>query len=268
MNKILVAEDNDEVRFLIESILKGQDYSVKTAPNGKIALEYALSEEFDIVVCDIQMPAMNGYDFLKILSKQTSTFKPNFIFLTGKNDRKDMRTGMELGADDFITKPFKHEELINAVKTQLRKRREVKHTLTNGSELLNNIKSMLEGNSSGEKEVHLSSEEKIFVSNDAFSGFVSIKNITAISSVKDYTKILMDDGKVHFIRKPMKTWEEKLPQSDFVRIHRQHIININHIKKIDKWFNYSFKIIMSTTDKIFYSSQRYSVKLRDKLRSI
>ncbi|HMT10607.1 MAG TPA: response regulator [Ignavibacteria bacterium] len=265
--KVLVVEDNEEVRFLVKEVLKQEQYAVTDASDGQKALEIALGENFDIIVCDVQMPKMNGFDFLRILSKQTNSHRPNFIFLTGKNERKDMRTGMELGADDFITKPFKPEELTNAVKAQLRKRENLKAAVYNDDSLLNSIKSLVNP-SIRPNNKSLNGNEKIFITTEAYNGFLSIEELTAINSVKDYTKLLMKDGTVHFVRKPIKTWEEKLPPADFVRIHRQTIININHIKKVDKWFNYSFKISMSTTDKVFYSSQRYSVKLRDKLRAL
>src|ERR1017187_3099242 len=97
--KILVIEDNLEVRENMTEILELSNYSVVTVGNGKTGVERALSEHFDLIVCDIMMPVLDGYGVLHLLRKHEETRNIPFIFLTAKTERADLRKGMEMGAD-------------------------------------------------------------------------------------------------------------------------------------------------------------------------
>ena len=121
MKKILVIEDNNEVRENIGEILELSNYKVFTAENGKTGVEFALRELPDLIICDIMMPVLDGYGVLHLLKKNPDTENIPFIFLTAKTERTDFRKGMEMGADDFITKPFDDIELLNAIEIRLKK---------------------------------------------------------------------------------------------------------------------------------------------------
>lgn len=131
MKKILVIEDNDEVRENTEEILQLSNYDVIVARNGKEGVELALSEIPDLIICDIMMPVMDGYGVLHILNMHTETAGTPFIFLTAKSEKLDIRKGMDLGADDYLTKPFDGLELLNAVQTRLTKAERVKEKYLN-----------------------------------------------------------------------------------------------------------------------------------------
>jgi CRP-like cAMP-binding protein len=121
MKKILLIEDNLEVRENTGEILTLAHYDVVTAPNGKIGVELAQKENPDLIICDIMMPELDGYGVLHILSKRPETARIPFIFLTAKTEKTDIRKGMTLGADDYLTKPFDDTDLLNAIETRLRK---------------------------------------------------------------------------------------------------------------------------------------------------
>jgi DNA-binding response OmpR family regulator len=121
MKKILIIEDNKDVRENTADILELANYEVCTAENGKKGLELAKNANPDIILCDIMMPELNGYDVLDHLSKDEKTSSTPFIFLTAKTERADVRKGMSLGADDYLTKPFEESELLEAVATRLKK---------------------------------------------------------------------------------------------------------------------------------------------------
>ncbi len=121
MKKILLIEDNLEVRENTEEILALASYQVITAPNGKVGVELAQKEKPDLIICDIMMPELDGYGVLHILSKKEDTSRIPFIFLTAKTERSDIRKGMTLGADDYLTKPFDDTDLLNAIEVRLRK---------------------------------------------------------------------------------------------------------------------------------------------------
>lgn len=119
--KILVIEDNNDVRENVQEILMLNQYEVETAENGARGIDKIYSMNPDIIVCDIAMPVMDGFEVLDKISVHPEYSKIPFIFLTARTDRESFRRGMELGADDFITKPFHEEELIRAIETRLKK---------------------------------------------------------------------------------------------------------------------------------------------------
>ena len=120
--KILIIEDNADVRENLREILALSGYEAIVAANGKEGVEAALRTPPDLILCDIMMPELDGYGVLRILSKQPVTSSIPFIFLTARTDLGDMRRGMTLGADDYITKPFDDVQLLDTVELRLKKK--------------------------------------------------------------------------------------------------------------------------------------------------
>jgi CRP-like cAMP-binding protein/FixJ family two-component response regulator len=121
MKTILLIEDNTDVRENTTEILTLAQYHVITAVNGKEGVELAKKEKPDLIICDIMMPVLDGHGVLHLLSKNAETAGIPFIFLTAKAERSDFRKGMEMGADDYLTKPFDDVELLNAIESRLKK---------------------------------------------------------------------------------------------------------------------------------------------------
>ena len=121
MKKILLIEDNKYVRENTADILELANYEVLVAENGKIGVDLAKQFRPDLVLCDIMMPELDGYGVLEALGKNRSTSDIPLIFLTAKTDRSEVRLGMNLGADDYLTKPFEEKELLDALASRLRK---------------------------------------------------------------------------------------------------------------------------------------------------
>ncbi len=134
MKKILVIEDNREVRENIAEILELSGYEVYQAGDGKAGVEMAMKEIPDLIICDIMMPVLDGYGVLHLLSKHKETYGVPFIFLTAKSEKADFRKGMELGADDYMTKPFDGIELLNAVEIRLKKTESLRRTAGENSD--------------------------------------------------------------------------------------------------------------------------------------
>lgn len=130
MKKILLIEDNDDIRNNTAEILELSNYKVIAAENGKIGVEKAIEHHPDLIICDIMMPVLDGYGVLHAVHKNEAIKNTPFIFLTAKTERGDFRKGMELGADDYITKPFDGTELLNAVDSRLKKLDLLKQDLT------------------------------------------------------------------------------------------------------------------------------------------
>lgn len=131
MIKILVIEDEELIRNLICDLLSIKDFKVIEAEDGLQGIKLANAELPDLIICDILMPELDGYNVLKQLQSQPSTSVIPFIFLTAKGTKEDFRQGMNLGADDYLTKPFTEEELLGAVTTRLRKHSSLVESYTN-----------------------------------------------------------------------------------------------------------------------------------------
>jgi len=121
MKKIVLIEDNKEVRENTAEILELANYIVLTAENGKLGVDMINKEKPDLIICDIMMPELDGYGVLHIISKNNETAKIPLIFLTAKAEREDWRKGMNMGADDYLTKPFDDIELLDAVESRMKK---------------------------------------------------------------------------------------------------------------------------------------------------
>jgi CRP-like cAMP-binding protein len=132
MRKILLIEDNDDIRENTAEILELANYKVFTAENGKVGVEAAIKEKPDLIICDIMMPVLDGYGVLHLIHKNPEIQNTPFIFLTAKTERSDIRKGMDLGADDYITKPFEGTELLNAVESRFRKADFIKQEIAQG----------------------------------------------------------------------------------------------------------------------------------------
>jgi CheY-like chemotaxis protein len=125
MTKILVIEDNNDLREDVVEMLELEGYETYGAENGIEGVEKARQKIPDLILCDIMMPKMDGYEVLEALRAVPDTAVIPFIFLTAKTERIDMRQGMVLGADDYLMKPFDVDELLNSISAQLQKRAEL-----------------------------------------------------------------------------------------------------------------------------------------------
>ena len=137
MKTVLIIEDDTALRENTAELLELSNYRVLTAPNGKLGIETAKNELPDIIVCDIMMPEVDGYGVLETLNLDPSTNQIPFIFLSAKTEHKEVRKGMDLGADDYLTKPFNEEELMSAIESRLAKARILAKRLENSE--VNNL---------------------------------------------------------------------------------------------------------------------------------
>jgi two-component system sensor histidine kinase/response regulator len=123
--KILVVEDDASIRESLLDLLEAEDYEARGAENGTSGIQTALDFLPDLIICDIMMPDLDGYSVLEQLQQQPATATIPFVFLTAKADRADQRRGMSLGADDYLTKPFTRQDILQAVEARLARRKEL-----------------------------------------------------------------------------------------------------------------------------------------------
>jgi DNA-binding response OmpR family regulator len=121
MNKILVIEDEANIRANVLDLLDAEGFEAKGVESGRAGLAVAFDEPPSLVICDVMMPELDGWAVLRALRDNPTTANVPFIFLTAKAERSDVRRGMSLGADDYVTKPFTRTELLDAVRARLRR---------------------------------------------------------------------------------------------------------------------------------------------------
>jgi len=143
--KVLIIEDNNDIRENVVEILELANYQVFEANNGKTGVELAIQHLPDVILCDIMMPELDGYGVLYLLNKNTETAAIPFIFLTAKAERLDLRKGMEMGADDYLTKPFDDMELLHAIETRLKKKEQQQNFYSSSLDRLNTLVSKNSG---------------------------------------------------------------------------------------------------------------------------
>jgi two-component system, sensor histidine kinase and response regulator len=123
--RILVIEDEQNIRENIQELLEAKGYMVRVASNGKQGVLEAIDFRPNLIVCDVMMPKMDGYKVLEYVRKTSIVQNTPFIFLTARVDKSDVRQGMDLGADDYLTKPFTYKELLKAIETRLKRQQKV-----------------------------------------------------------------------------------------------------------------------------------------------
>jgi DNA-binding response OmpR family regulator len=165
MKKILLIEDHPEMRENTAEILELAGYEVDTAENGKIGVKTAMASHPDLIVCDVMMPELDGYGVLRMLGRNPKTASIPFIFLTAKAEKNDFRKGMNMGADDYITKPFEEVELLDAIEMRFQKNEQLQKEFDRDSEGLNSFLDEVRG-MSALNELSADRESRIYHAKD------------------------------------------------------------------------------------------------------
>ena len=193
--KILIIEDNNDIRESSTEILELAGYKVLQASNGKIGVELAQKHLPDLILCDIMMPELDGYGVLYLLSKNQNTENIPFIFLTAKTERSDMRKGMEMGADDYLTKPFDDIELLNAIESRFNKHQKLESFYSHSLESLKHLVNQNHGLDELKKIIadrkvkYIRKKQIIYYEGDSISGIYLILS-GKVKAIK-----LNDDGR-------------------------------------------------------------------------
>lgn len=249
MITILLVDDEPKTRDMLRKFMELQNYSVVTSADGKSGLETAKRIMPDIIISDVMMPGMDGYSFKAALKTDPAYATIPFIFLTSMKDYKDVRKGMELGADDYLAKPVKLEDLSKAIKTQLAKR----------NELLADYSKKLKQ----EPKHEYNESEHILIKDKGLPRFIKVATILCILADEKYTRVCLETGEKVIVSIAVKEWEGMLPESVFVRIHRSAIINVGYIEKVDKWFQRGYRVKIKGIPEPLEISRRYYSKMTD-----
>lgn len=235
--RVLLVDDERLARVEMRSLLNryahidvvGEAESVDSALGAIEALNP------DLIFLDIQMPGASGFELLDRISVQA-----NIIFVTAF-DAYAIRA-FEVNALDYLLKPVSPERLDQALGR-------LKQAPSAPQDPLR----------------RLESGDRLFLSLDNQMRFLEINQIIAISALGDYTELCCLDGKKYLTPKPLKIWEARLPEKDFIRIHRSTIIHMGHVNRLESWFNAAFRVHMKGIEVPFIMSRRYASRIKQKL---
>lgn len=241
MKKIVLIEDEHNIRNNVKFILENAGFKVFPVENGEKGLSVIRYVSPDLILCDILLDGISGYDILEKVIADPETVKIPFVFLTAKSELADLRKGMELGADDYIVKPFKAADLINSIKMRIDKRSMI-------------AESNLISKESSEKKPLLIADKKTVV---------EIDSIIMIKASREYSKLVLTGGEEIIICKVLKKLEKILPSENFIRIHRSAIINLKYVRGIEREYNRSYKVYFKNSNETAVISQRNVKKIKE-----
>lgn len=250
MKKILIIEDDDSIRENIRQLLTRFGYEVYEAENGLKGVELSGEIMPELIVCDIMMPDLDGYEVLENLNRQTETAAIPFIFLTGRSEMSDLRYGMGLGADDYIIKPFKAGDLLRSIETRLKKKETI---------LVSEQRVQKENTRNNQ----LNSNSVIMAGTPP--EILKISSIVYVNACGVYSEVHCSNGKTKLVRKLLKEWEAILPEEQFLRIHNSTVINLEYLERVEKWFNYSLRVYMRGIKEPLEVSKRYTPRVKASL---
>ena len=240
---ILILEDDENVRIPLIDLLECEDYTVLSAKDGKEGVKIAKSHLPDLIISDIMMPGADGHQVFETLQKDPDTAIIPFIFLTAKTGPQDIREGLGLGADDYLTKPFEPEDLLDSVRTRLDKYRRISEaalTADNNEEY-----------------------DQIFIKDGESCWFVEYEKIRLLEAEDNYVRIYFDNEKP-LLSRTLNSLEERLPARYFFRANRKHILNLKWIRNIQPWFNGGLLVTLKDDTKV-QMSRRSAQAFRAKL---
>jgi two-component system LytT family response regulator len=230
----IIIDDERLARRELRSLLSefAEISIVGEAENLTEAVNLIQTEKPDVVFLDIQFSNENGFDLLEKVEKD---FK--LIFVTAF-DEFAIRA-FEINALDYLLKPVNPERLAKT------------------------LERLLETDEKPEKNWRkLEYEDRLFIEIGERSKFLKISSIKCICADGDYTQVFTDDGKKHLVTKPLKEWEDRLPEKFFVRIHRSTVVNLEFIEKVETWFSRSYQIYLREMREPLTVSRRYAAQLK------
>ncbi len=227
--RLLVLEDDPNVLMPLADLLTANGYEVITATNGKDGINLAKEHQPDLIVSDIMMPQIDGYGVLAALQEDPETAIIPFIFLTARTKKEDMRAGMGLGADDYITKPFEAKDLLASIKARLKKHQSIGSGAT-----------VVAGNPE---------YDQIYIKDGDACWLVEHERIRLIESEDSYIRVFFDNDKP-LLNRTLNFMEERLPVKYFFRANRKQIINLKWVKSVQPWFSGGLLVMLKDGTKV------------------
>lgn len=212
MYKILIIEDEKEIRENLNAILEFYGYQVVACRNGIEGINMVKKVSPDLIICDIIMPGIDGFEVKKVIENFKELSKIPFLFLTAKADLRDIRKGMNLGADDYLLKPFIREELLNVISLRLQKNETKKIEF---------------------KEINqIGFSKKLLIRSGTVSRVIDPDEIDFVKANGNYTDIYLTNLQKIIYRRLIKEWLDIFDNNKFIRISQSTIVRLDAIREI------------------------------------
>ncbi len=252
MKKVLVIAEDKMLQSSMEEILEAEGYLVLSAPGGAKCVPIAKREAADLIICDITSSRIDGYGVIRHLRADKSLDRIPLIFIAPGSSSADVRTGMELGADDFLTKPVELADLSMAVATRLNRFDAIKCA---------SQKSVNRADNKGKRIQN----DTVMVKVDKRQELIKVSDILLIKARGGNSMVSLHTGLNLTVRRPLKKWLAVLPDTLFMGINRSTVVNISRIEKMEKWFKNSYVILLKHHDDRLVISRRYFRRIRERL---
>lgn len=234
---ILIIEDDQAFVFSVTRLLSGRGYHVLAASDGRAALDLAATSRPDLILCDVELPTIDGYEVLRLLRQNQEIAHIPVILLTGRSDKRDVRAGMNLGADDYLTKPVSAADLLQSVQARIERRRfHEKRAQRRAEPVAQPVPSQTgdpgtpEANALTDQPAQ--SNRSVLVRTAAGSRVVQVHQITHLTADGEYSRVFWVEGKGVMVRKSLKSWAAELPASLFIRVHRNTLVNAAYVESV------------------------------------
>lgn len=272
MSKVLIIDDDQQICTVLGDYLRRKGYEAKTAGNGQEGLALAADMVPDLILCDLEMPEMDGQAVVSALRQDRRLGEIPVIFLSGCTERSQIRRTMNLGADDFITKPAELPEILEAVQARLSRRQKqleqldqqlnqaaqifvgIIHDLNqqappevrwlaDGSgdmdeqknQILQKVRQSLNvGKTAAVATEAAPAPPTLLLKDSNRQHFLKLSEVKALLANGEYADIHWGKDQHLMFRKPLKQWEMELPAEQFVRVHRQAIVNLSFLDFVEK----------------------------------
>ncbi|MCU7495893.1 MAG: response regulator transcription factor [Ignavibacteria bacterium] len=254
MKKILLIENDASYCNYIRELLEDFGYKTAVAENGREGIKIARLAMPDLIICSTELSEPDGYSVFDEINKSPETGATPFIFFApaGKSGIEEFRRAMDLGVDDFLIKPVRSGHLLKVIETRLKK----------VDRIMEKQESLTKKNNKNNSFKKLTSDDRLFLMVGNHPEIIKINKIVFITAAEEYSNVYTTDARHLLVQKLLKEWEKTLPSKVFLRIHRSTIINLDYVKKVEKWFNHSFRVYLEDVSEPFIISRRYSTRLR------
>jgi CheY-like chemotaxis protein len=285
--KILIIDDDPQVGRAVGGYLQRQGFSVETASGGKQGLVLALQNKPDLIICDLNMPDLEGRTVARMLRQQSQLSQTPLVFLSATQDQEIIRQSMNLGGDDFIIKPVDPTVILVTVQARLARRnqqqaaaeKDLQEAVHIFSSIINDLDktgnfSLWVDDAHGENQKRLKAlltrwapgaelppdaskgDTALLIKDKNRREFIQLSQVKAFLANGEYSVACWGDSRRSMFRKAIRTWAKELPKNFFVRIHRATIINLNYLDHVKTSSEGQLLVRLRGMDEIFQVSHR------------
>lgn len=250
--RILVIDDEEGLRTVLVRLLDSRGFKALEARDGEEGINLARSERPDLVLCDLEMPNVNGYQVLATLQADPDLGATPVMFLTGFREPEQVRYGMNLGVDDYLTKPIEPDTLIQAIQARLARVRRLRTAPPAPRPVPSK----------------LGSTDTILIKTATEQRLVKVNQVTHIMAYGEYSWVYWEKSRGAMLRKALKQWARELPPEQFIRVHRGAIINLAYLDRVEKEPSGRMQVRLREAAQPIPVSLRLAASLNRKLRDL